>query len=466
MIRRHASGFRALLMAVDAILALAVLFGLSAWRWGDDWAVWWRYITPVPEGLLVLYAAGWVVVVAGQGLYRPRARWSIRREATDVIRAAAIMGVATLSVLFLFMLPDVSRLFLLVLFPVQAAVTIATRVVIRLVMERLRREGRNLRYVLVLGADERAQEFAATLESHPELGLRIAGFLSDKPFQAIRSPWKRLGMLNELERILHSRIIDEVAICLPFEQWGLIDAISRICEDEGKIVRIPMDVLGRAISVGRVEELDGTPVFSLVSGPDRGMALATKRLVDIVASVLGLAVLSPVLGLIAIAIKLDGGGPVFFHQRRVGLNGRPFEVWKFRSMTIDAEARLPAIRYGNEIVGHAFKLSNDPRVTRVGRFLRRTSLDELPQLWNVLVGQMSLVGPRPPLPAEVRDYDLWHRRRLSMKPGITGLWQVRARRAPRFDQWVAADLEYIDRWSLWLDLKILFRTIPAALEGR
>ena len=466
MIRRHASGFRALLMAVDAILALAVLFGLSAWRWGDDWAVWWRYITPVPEGLLVLYAAGWVVVVAGQGLYRPRARWSIRREATDVIRAAAIMGVATLSVLFLFKLPDVSRLFLLVLFPVQAAVTIATRVVIRLVMERLRREGRNLRYVLVLGADERAQEFAATLESHPELGLRIAGFLSDKPFQAIRSPWKRLGMLNELERILHSRIIDEVAICLPFEQWGLIDAISRICEDEGKIVRIPMDVLGRAISVGRVEELDGTPVFSLVSGPDRGMALATKRLVDIVASVLGLAVLSPVLGLIAIAIKLDGGGPVFFHQRRVGLNGRPFEVWKFRSMTIDAEARLPAIRYGNEIVGHAFKLSNDPRVTRVGRFLRRTSLDELPQLWNVLVGQMSLVGPRPPLPAEVRDYDLWHRRRLSMKPGITGLWQVRARRAPRFDQWVAADLEYIDRWSLWLDLKILFRTIPAALEGR
>ena len=466
MIRRHASGFRALLMAVDAILALAVLFGLSAWRWGDDWAVWWRYITPVPEGLLVLYAAGWVVVVAGQGLYRPRARWSIRREATDVIRAAAIMGVATLSVLFLFKLPDVSRLFLLVLFPVQAAVTIATRVVIRLVMERLRREGRNLRYVLVLGADERAQEFAATLESHPELGLRIAGFLSDKPFQAIRSPWKRLGMLNELERILHSRIIDEVAICLPFEQWGLIDAISRICEEEGKIVRIPMDVLGRAISVGRVEELDGTPVFSLVSGPDRGMALATKRLVDIVASVLGLAVLSPVLALIAIAIKLDGGGPVFFHQRRVGLNGRPFEVWKFRSMTIDAEARLPAIRYGNEIVGHAFKLSNDPRVTRVGRFLRRTSLDELPQLWNVLVGQMSLVGPRPPLPAEVRDYDLWHRRRLSMKPGITGLWQVRARRAPRFDQWVAADLEYIDRWSLWLDLKILFRTIPAALEGR
>ncbi|TMF33955.1 MAG: sugar transferase [Chloroflexi bacterium] len=466
MIRRHASGFRALLMAVDAILALAVLFGLSAWRWGDDWAVWWRYITPVPEGLLVLYAAGWVVVVAGQGLYRPRARWSIRREATDVIRAAAIMGVATLSVLFLFKLPDVSRLFLLVLFPVQAAVTIATRVVIRLVMERLRREGRNLRYVLVLGADERAQEFAATLESHPELGLRIAGFLSDKPFQAIRSPWKRLGMLNELERILHSRIIDEVAICLPFEQWGLIDAISRICEDEGKIVRIPMDVLGRAISVGRVEELDGTPVFSLVSGPDRGMALATKRLVDVVASVLGLAVLSPVLAVIAIAIKLDGGGPVFFHQRRVGLNGRPFEVWKFRSMTIDAEARLPAIRYGNEIVGHAFKLSNDPRVTRVGRFLRRTSLDELPQLWNVLVGQMSLVGPRPPLPAEVRDYDLWHRRRLSMKPGITGLWQVRARRAPRFDQWVAADLEYIDRWSLWLDLKILFRTIPAALEGR
>jgi exopolysaccharide biosynthesis polyprenyl glycosylphosphotransferase len=466
MIRRYAAGFRALLMATDALLAVAVLFGLSVWRWGDDWAMWWRYIVPLPEALLVIYALGWVIVLAGQGLYRPRARWSIRREATDVLRAAAMLGVATLSVLFLFKLPDVSRLFLLFLFPVQAGVTIATRVVLRATMERLRVRGKNLRYVLVLGAGRSAQSFAAKLEDHQELGLRIAGFLHDKPFEALRSPWKRLGMLDDLEKVLHSRIIDEVAICLPFEQWGLIDAISRICEEEGKIVRIPMPVLDRAISVGRVEELDGTPVFSLVSGPDRGMALAAKRIVDVVAAAVGLVVLSPLLAVIAIAVKLDDHGPIFFRQRRVGLHGRPFDVVKIRTMTVDAEARLAGLRSGNEIQGHAFKLSKDPRVTRTGRILRRSSLDELPQLWNVLIGQMSLVGPRPPLPAEVKDYDLWHRRRLSMKPGMTGLWQVRDRGAPRFDAWVAADLEYIDRWSLWLDVKILFRTIPAAVQGR
>jgi exopolysaccharide biosynthesis polyprenyl glycosylphosphotransferase len=466
MIRRHAAGFRALLMATDALLAVVVLFALSVWRFGDDWAIWWRLIVPLPEALLVLYALGWVVALAGQGLYRPRARWSIRREAGDVLRAALALGLATLSVLFLFKLPDVSRLFLLLLFPIQAAVTIATRIALRTAMERLRIRGKNTRFVLVLGAGPRAQAFAAKLENHQELGLRIAGFLHDKPFETLRPPWKRLGMLDDLERVLHSQIIDEVAICLPFEQWGLIDAISRICEEEGKIVRIPMDVLDRAISVGRVEDLDGTPVFSLVSGPDRGIALAAKRIVDLVVAGAGLVLLSPLLALIAIAIELDDRGPILFRQRRVGLHGRPFDVVKFRSMNRDAEAQLESLRGGNEIEGQAFKLTNDPRVTRVGRALRRSSLDELPQLWNVLIGQMSLVGPRPPLPAEVKDYDLWHRRRLSMKPGMTGLWQVRDRRTPRFDQWVASDLEYIDRWSLWLDLTILFRTIPAALDGR
>jgi FlaA1/EpsC-like NDP-sugar epimerase len=273
MIRRHAAGFRALLMATDALLAVVVLFGLSLWRFGDDWAVWWRAIIPVPEGLLLLYALGWVIALAGQGLYRPRARWSIRREAMDVVRAAVVLALATLSVLFLFKLPDVSRLFLLFLFPVQATVTIATRIAMRALMGRLRLRGMNTRFVLVLGSGQRAQEFAAMLEDHRELGLKIAGFLDDTPEEVLRAPWTRLGPLEDLETILHTQIVDEVAICLPFEQWGLIDAISRICEEEGKIVRIPMPMRDRAISTGRVEDLDGTPVFSLVSGPDRGLSL-------------------------------------------------------------------------------------------------------------------------------------------------------------------------------------------------
>jgi len=466
MIRRHATGFRLLLMAVDALLASGLLVGLSVWRFGADWAVWWREIVPVPEAFLALYAITWVVILTTNGLYRPRARWSVRHEALDVIRATGVMALITLSVLFLFRLPDVSRLLLLALFPLQALITLATRVALRVAFERYRRQGRNIRYVLVLGAGRRAQQFAAKLEDHRELGLRIAGFLHDKPFESLRTPWRRLGSLDDLETVLHNRVIDEVAICLPFSQWNRIDTISRLCEEEGKIVRIPMDVLDRAISVGRVEDLDGTPVFSLVSGPDRALGLAAKRLIDIGVATLGLIVLSPLLALMAILVRLGSPGPILFRQRRIGLHGRPFDVVKFRSMTTDAEARLPDLRSRNEIAGHAFKLSADPRVTRTGRFLRRTSLDELPQLWNVLRGEMSLVGPRPPLPSEVADYDLWHRRRLSMKPGITGLWQVRARREAKFDRWVATDLEYIDKWSLWLDIKILARTIPAAVQGR
>jgi exopolysaccharide biosynthesis polyprenyl glycosylphosphotransferase len=466
MIRRHAAGFRALLVLADAVLAVTLFVGLSIWRFGDDWAIWWRAIVPEPVAFLALYAIAWVFLLAANGLYRPRSRWSLRAEALAIARATVFMALLTLSVLFLFHLPDVSRLFLLGLFPTQAILTIVMRAVIRRWMEHLRRQGRNARFVLVLGAGSRAQAFAAKLEDHRELGLRVIGFLDEDPAIPATGRWPILGSLDDLEATLHATVVDEVAICLPFSQWSLIDALSHVCEEEGKIVRIPIDVLDHAVSAGRVEELDGTPVFSLVSGPDHELALAAKRLVDLAVSGLGLLLLSPVFAAIALAVVLDGGRPIFFRQRRVGLHGRPFDVVKFRSMTRDAEARLADLSGANEITGHAFKMARDPRVTKVGRFLRRSSLDELPQLWNVLRGEMSLVGPRPPLPGEVKDYDLWHRRRLSMKPGITGLWQVRSRREPDFDRWVAADLEYIDRWSLWLDVQILFRTIPAAVQGR
>ena len=192
----------------------------------------------------------------------------------------------------------------------------------------------------------------------------------------------------------------------------------------------------------------------------------TKRLFDLVASLGGLLLILPLLPFIVMLIKLETPGPIFFKQLRVGYRGRMFHCYKFRSMTVDAEGRLAELRAQNELEGHAFKMSDDPRITPIGRAIRRWSIDELPQLWNVLRGDMSLVGPRPPLVSEVSDYDLWHRRRLSMKPGITGLWQVRSRSETVFDKWVEDDLEYIDRWSLWLDLQIMLRTIPAALDGR
>ena len=183
---------------------------------------------------------------------------------------------------------------------------------------------------------------------------------------------------------------------------------------------------------------------------------------------LGLTVGFPVLLATAIAVALDSGRPILFRQLRVGLHGRQFRLIKFRTMVHDAEKQQLGLLWRNEINGHAFKVTDDPRVTRVGAVLRRSSLDELPQLWNVLRGEMSLIGPRPPLPAEVHEYDTWHRRRLSMKPGITGLWQIESRREPDFNRWVQKDLDYIDGWSLWLDTKIALKTLPALLrtEGR
>ncbi len=465
MIRRHASSLRALLMLTDGLLAAVVLVGLSFARFGADWAVWWREIISDPVALLLFYSVGWVVALAFNGLYRPRARWSIRTEAWDLVRATVLMAVATLAVLFWFKLPDVSRLFLIILFPTQYVVTLVTRAILRLAFRQLRSRGRNARYVLVAGAGPRGQAFAATMEAHQELGLKVIGFLDDEPEYAEGAKWPWLGRLSDTEQALKDHVIDEVAICLPFSQWQYLDGIAYIAEEAGKIVRVPMDVLEHPFAAGKVEDLDGTPVYSLVSGPDKTLALALKRELDIFVAAVGLVVLAPFFAVIAWAIGRDGG-PVLFHQTRVGLHGRTFEILKFRSMGVDAEARQAELAADNELSGHAFKIDDDPRVTRVGRRLRRWSIDELPQLWNVLRGDMSLVGPRPPLESEVSAYDLWHRRRLSMKPGITGLWQVRARQETIFDKWVEDDLEYIDRWSLWLDMQILVRTIPAALEGR
>jgi exopolysaccharide biosynthesis polyprenyl glycosylphosphotransferase len=466
MIRRHATTLRLLLMITDGLLAAVVLVVLSVVRFGEVWDRWWREIIPDPVALLVVFSVGWVIALALQGLYRPRARWSIRSEAWDLVRATALMAVATFAVLFWFNLDDVSRLFLVMLFPTMFVVALSTRALLRVAFRRIRAKGMNGRFVLVVGAGPRGQAFAATMESHRELGLRIIGFLDDEPSYAEGSRWPWLGKLSDIERVLREHVVDEVAIVLPFSQWQYTDGIAHVAEESGKIVRVPMDVLEHPFAEGKVEDLDGTPVYSLVNGPDRALALASKRVFDLAGSIIGLVLLAPVLLLVAWLVKRQDGGPVLFRQQRVGLHGRPFEILKFRSMEIGAEQRVDELAADNEIAGHAFKVTNDPRVTPLGAKLRRWSIDELPQLWNVFRGDMSLVGPRPPLASEVQGYDLWHRRRLSMKPGITGLWQVRNRHVPEFDRWVEDDLEYIDRWSLWLDFQILVRTIPAALEGR
>lgn len=465
MIRRYGTGLRALLMLTDIAVTAALVLSLSWLIFGANPP--WQAVLPDPGLGLVLYVCTWVTILWAHGLYRLRARWSLASDARAIFQATAVLALAVFAFLFVAQLAAVSRLYLFALLILQFAVTVAERAALRWYFGQIRRQGGNLRHIVVLGTGPVAQDFARKLEEHPELGLRIEGFLGERP-RHLPARWRYLGSLEDTADVVHERVVDELAICLSAEEWPVVEEVVKLCETEGKIARIPVPIPALTIARSHVDDLEGTPVLSILTGPGTALSLALKRVIDVTTATAGLLVLAPLFISIAVATLVTDGRPIFFRQERVGLHGRRFRVLKFRSMVRDAEALLEDLAEHNEIKGHAFKVTGDPRITRVGLFLRRSSLDELPQLWNVLRGEMSLVGPRPPLPSEVADYDLWHRRRLSMKPGITGLWQIEGRRESEFDHWVRKDLEYIDRWSPLLDIEILLRTIPAVLraEGR
>ena len=460
MIRRHLMALRVALMIGDGIVAALVFIGVSIIRFGvGDPSYLWAVIGVDQRAAAVLYAITWVLVLWISGLYRIEVRWRLWTEVRDLARATILMVAITLSALFLLKQVDVSRLFLALLFVTQLLVTLGTRVLLRYGFEELRRRGQDPRYMLIAGAGSLAQSFADRIERHPGLGIQIVGHLSTPGDAGASVTRPVLGTVEQIEDILNDNVVDEVAVCLPPEAANLLEPITGVAAGVGKTVRIPVDPIDEM--PGTTEEFDGFLVRSLVHDGQREVGLLIKRAIDIVGALFGLIVLSPILIGAALAIRLTDGAPVIFGQTRVGLHGRPFTIYKFRSMVRDAEARLEEVRHLNERDQIAFKATDDPRITKVGRFLRRTSIDELPQFWNVLTGSMSLVGPRPPLPAEVAEYDVWHRRRLSMKPGVTGLWQVEARHDPDFDRWVEHDLVYIDGWSIWLDFKIMLKTIPA-----
>jgi len=467
MIRRHTTALRALLMAGDFAAAALLFVVVSIARYGPGWIDEWSRLGLDGRLASVAYGAGWVVLVWLGGLYRLRARWSLRADAVGLLRAAGLLSLAVITLLFVVHVSDASRLLIGVLLVATAALAVLARIVLRALLTAARRRGYMTRFVLMVGANPSAQDFADRIERHADLGLSVIGHLSasDATVSLTRPV---IAPLDEIERVLHEHVVDEVAICLPVERWDMVEPVTRLCAGEGRVVRIPGDGRGPLVAGGVSEDFDGLTITSLLYGPDRAVALFLKRALDATLAGLLLLVLSPLFAALALNIVWRDGGPVLFRQTRVGLNGRRFTLFKFRTMLHDAELRQDEVAHLNEVRGRAFKATNDPRLTRSGPFLRRTGLDELPQLWNVLRGDMSLVGPRPPLPSEVEGYDVWHRRRLSMKPGITGLWQVSARREAEFDRWVAIDLEYIDRWSLWLDLKILVRSLPAivAQEGR
>jgi exopolysaccharide biosynthesis polyprenyl glycosylphosphotransferase len=345
------------------------------------------------------------------------------------------------------------------------------RLMLRSFLRMIRRRGYNFRTVLLVGNNARTERILDGILENEHFGIRVRGILDTQGALSTSSPSPQiphLGSLSRLRELLTdpSHPIDEVICTLPLRShYSQTEEVVRTCEEIGISVKIASDLFDANVAKTAISWFGGdVPLVTYFSGPSCSLRLAVKRMIDIIGSSACVLAVSPVLVLSALAVRLTSRGPILFRQIRVGLHGKQFMLYKFRSMVVDAEARLEELRAKNEMTGPVFKLKNDPRITRVGRFIRRWSIDELPQLFNVLKGDMSLVGPRPPVPSEVEKYEWWQRRRLSMKPGITCIWQVSGRNQIReFAKWMELDLRYIDNWSLWLDCKLLLRTIPAVL---
>ncbi|MBK9371029.1 MAG: sugar transferase [Deltaproteobacteria bacterium] len=340
--------------------------------------------------------------------------------------------------------------------------------VVRWLQDRHRR-GLNVQNMLIVGTAAKALPLLKTLESNPRWGIRVLGVVhpDDYADSEVSGPsYKVLGRVKDLPRLLEKSPVDQVYVTGQAWDSRQLRAIADTCEEVGVELSMDANFLGMRVGQAHLREFEGSSVLSFSSTPTNVEALALKRLMDVVLSAAALVVLAPILMFIALLVKLDDPkGPILFGQVRSGLYGRTFTMWKFRSMVADAERLKAALEAKNEMDGPVFKITDDPRITRLGRFIRKTSIDELPQFWNVFIGEMSLVGPRPPIPAEVEKYERWQRRRLSMKPGITCIWQVSGRNNVDFKTWMQQDLQYIDNWSLLLDVKLLLKTVPVVLLG-
>jgi exopolysaccharide biosynthesis polyprenyl glycosylphosphotransferase len=404
------------------------------------------------------------------GLYQSKRLSTNGAEAAEVLRAMTLSAACLWCEGKLFSILIIAPYFLVAFWAIGSAVVIATRILLRCALRSFRKRGRNLHHVLVLGTNARAIDFGRRVEARPERGYRLLGFVDDDwpGMEVFKATGFRLACGYEgLPEFLRHKVVDEVAIFLPLRSFYERAAqIAKLAEHHGVLLRLDTDLFDLKIARPRTEVIDGaSQIIANGSGID-GWQLLLKRVLDVVGSLVLLILLAPLFLVVAALIKLTSPGPVLFAQQRVGLNKRHFTMFKFRTMVPRAEAVQEDLLHLNEMTGPVFKIKNDPRITTLGRILRKTSIDELPQLFNVLKGDMSLVGPRA---MSVRDYQFfsedWQRRRFSVPPGITCLWQIQGRNTVPFEQWMVLDMQYIDGWSFWLDLKILALTIPAVLKG-
>jgi exopolysaccharide biosynthesis polyprenyl glycosylphosphotransferase len=459
MLRSQALRFERALRTADFFVAAVVALAVIRWSGAPE--------ASEVFALLVLASVATLshpLALGALGLYHSQRRESLVHLVGQLAVAGCLVAAVLIGTALALGRRDWSNLAAECAFAQTACFTVQ-RLGILSTLRLLRRHGRNFRHAIVLGSGPRARALASELAAHPEWGIRIVAFLdeSDVPYDPAlaNTPLRKLVEFHEVAR---DEVIDEVIVAMPRSMLRSIEPVVHECGQRGIPVTVLSELFADVLPALRTAQYGRFPVLQFATVAYGPVARAAKRVIDLLGAGLALLLFAPVLGLAALAIRLTSPGPVLFRQKRLGLNGRPFELLKLRSMVVDAEARREALAGHNEMSGPVFKMRNDPRVTPVGRVLRSWSLDELPQLWNVVRGEMSLVGPRPPLPGEVAQYEPRDRRRLSVRPGITCLWQISGRNQIQFADWVEMDLYYIDHWSLLLDLRILLGTPGAVIR--
>jgi len=420
--------------------------------------------------LFIAFIALWHLLFAAFGLYEGSLRSSAYRKAIDVLKATLIGTCVIVASAVLFKISFVDAEFVLIFWTGTSFLSFCLRLIARELLVRNNNEIANLRGILIVGANERSVSLAQQIRANHGCGCHVIGFVDDTATHAPN--FEELGYhlvadYENLSNYLGKTTVDEVLVCLPIRSRSEdISDIVLVCEEQGISVGMLRDLFKWTMATSAIRQFGDQTIVMVRPHTINGARAAAKRALDILLSAFLIVLLLPVFIVTALLIKLTSPGSVNFSQERVGLNKKPFQMLKFRTMVMGAEQQQAALEHFNEAVGPVFKINGDPRITKLGKFLRKSSIDELPQLFNVLKGDMSLVGPRP-LP--LRDYagftEDWHRRRISVRPGITGLWQINGRDHSSFDEWMKLDLEYIDQWSLSQDFEIMLKTVPAVLRG-
>ncbi|MBC8441503.1 MAG: sugar transferase [Deltaproteobacteria bacterium] len=426
--------------------------------------------------ILLLIIIAWFISFKWNGMYMSYREQEFWQFFTTILKSS-FMGMILVSIaMYVLHIQSISRLLMGIFLILNISLLTLSKFIVFKLLEKIRTDGLNTKNILIVGDKERAQQIIEVVEKHKATGYRILGcFGVDKEQlgKAVFNDHKVIGLVKDLEEYLKNNIVDELIFAMSLKKMKNGDRHLAFAESMGIKVRIIPDwelhylMYRPNIAAVNFEEFLGVHTMALQSTPQNEGKMLIKHVGDFLGALILTIILLPVFIGIGIAIKVFSKGPVFYKQERLGMNGRRFMVYKFRTMIEHADELLKELAEMNEADGPAFKIKNDPRIIPwVGTFLRKTSLDELPQLFNVLRTEMSLVGPRPPIPKEVDEYSVWQRRRLSMKPGMTCLWQIAPRRNDlSFEDWMKLDLEYIDNWSLFNDFKILVLTAKAVLTG-